>query len=165
MKRVKEIKRKIFSKKDTSSQSHQASRVPSPTPLPSSSSNPRGDIEEHTKGNIKGSIKGNTKQTSRVPSSTPLPSSSADPSDDTRVNPKGDNEQAPKGNIEGDVKGNTKGDTKGDTSAGTVLKGVKSVLCIALAGLGSVPVPGLKSAIGGILEVVTQLEVRSATTG
>ncbi|KAF8321491.1 uncharacterized protein EI90DRAFT_3020269 [Cantharellus anzutake] len=165
MKRTKEIKgkMKISPKTDASSQSHQVSRVPSPIPLPSSSSNTRGDIGEHPKGNTKGSIKGNTKQAS-VPSSTPLPSSSADPRDDTRVNPKADNERAPKGNIEDDVKGNTKGDAKGDAGASTIWNGVKSVLRIAQTSLDSVPVPGLKSAIGGFLEAVSQLEKVGANT-
>ncbi|KAF8310356.1 uncharacterized protein EI90DRAFT_3024492 [Cantharellus anzutake] len=168
MKRAKEIKgkakgkfREIFPKKDTSSQSGQASRVPSP--LPSPSSNTRGDMEEYTKGNVKGRIKGNT-DSSRVPSSTPLSPSSADPGDDTRVNPKGDNERTLKGNLEDDVKGNTKGDSKGATCVGTIWNGVKSVLRIAQASLDSVPVPGLKGAIGGFLEIVNQLEKVGANT-
>ncbi|KAF8337481.1 uncharacterized protein EI90DRAFT_3013691 [Cantharellus anzutake] len=48
------------------------------------------------------------------------------------------------------------GDTP--TTGSTVWHGVLSVLCIAKETLDSVPVPGLKGAIGGFLEVVNQLE-------
>ena len=51
--------------------------------------------------------------------------------------------------------------TSGDTGIGTVWNGVISLLNIAQATLDSVPVPGLKSAIGGFLAVVNQLDVSS----
>ncbi|KAF8335343.1 uncharacterized protein EI90DRAFT_3014608 [Cantharellus anzutake] len=86
--------------------------------------------------------KGNTKQASRVPSPTLLPSSSGD--------------------TKGNIAGNPKGGTKGNTGSGTVWNGVLSVLRVAQASLDDVPVPGLKSAIGGFLEVVGQLEKAEA---
>ncbi|KAF8330592.1 uncharacterized protein EI90DRAFT_3124276 [Cantharellus anzutake] len=73
-------------------------------------------------------------QASRVPSASRLPS----PAVDTR--------------------GDAKGGIGGGTGAGSVRKGVLSVLRVVHASLDGVPVPGLKSVIGGLLEVVSQLE-------
>ncbi|KAF8327728.1 uncharacterized protein EI90DRAFT_3017980 [Cantharellus anzutake] len=50
----------------------------------------------------------------------------------------------------------------GDTGFSTVWNGVLDVLRITQASLDSVPVPGLKSAIGGFLEIVRQLDTVNA---
>ncbi|KAF8336305.1 uncharacterized protein EI90DRAFT_3014100 [Cantharellus anzutake] len=50
-----------------------------------------------------------------------------------------------------------------DTGFRTVWNGILGMLHIAQASLGSVPVPGLKTAIGVSLEIVRQLDVGSVT--
>ncbi|KAF8330591.1 uncharacterized protein EI90DRAFT_3124271 [Cantharellus anzutake] len=141
---VKKIMGK-FSKDAKTLESCQASGVPSFAPSDDTSAGSKGDNKG---GNLPGmslakGIKGmfskrpkswKDHQASRAPSASRLPSPA--------VNTRGD----------------AKGGIGGGTGAGSIRKGVLSVLHVVHASLDGVPVPGLKSVIGGLLEVVSQLE-------
>ncbi|KAF8344309.1 uncharacterized protein EI90DRAFT_66839 [Cantharellus anzutake] len=141
---VKKITGK-FSKGAKTLGGHRASRAPPSTPPDDIRADSKGDNKG---GNLSGlslakGIKGmfskrprswKSHRASRAPSTTHWPS----PAVDTR--------------------GDAKGGIGSGTGAGSIRNGVLSVLRVVHASLDGVPVPGLKSVIGGFLEVVSQLE-------